>query len=102
MPGCFKNGGSGYIPGWVGSDPERFPRAITEDGLAVPCLSTFSENNWEADKKAFVRMMQRIKEIDQEENTVLFVQVENEMGLFFERDYSKNAESLFQSQVPKE
>lgn len=39
--GSFKNGGSGYIPGWVGRDYKRFPRAITRDGLSVPCLSVF-------------------------------------------------------------
>ncbi len=98
--GSFKNGGSGYIPGWVGSDYKRFPRALTRDGLSVPCLSVFYENNWEADKKAYVAMMKHLKEIDSKENTVLFVQVENEMGLFFERDYSEKAETLFHSEVP--
>lgn len=99
--GSFKNGGSGYIPGWVGADYERFPRAYTRDGLSVPCLSVFYENNWEADKNAYVAMMKHLKEIDSEENTVLFIQVENEMGLFFEKDYSDKAEGLFRSEVPK-
>jgi len=100
--GSFKNGGSGYIPGWVGRDPKRFPRAVSEDGLEVPCLSTFYENNWVADKKAFVAMMRHLKEIDEQRNTVLFVQVENEMGLFFERDYSDKARALFNADVPRE
>ncbi|HYQ56200.1 MAG TPA: DUF5597 domain-containing protein [Draconibacterium sp.] len=100
--GSFKNGGSGYIPGWVGEDYERFPRAVTRDGLSVPCLSVFYENNWVADKKAYVAMMEHIKEVDSEENTVLFMQIENEMGLFFERDYSEKAEGLFRSEVPKD
>ena len=99
--GSFKNGGSGYIPGWVGSDYKRFPRAVTRDGLSVPCLSVFYENNWEADKKAYVAMMNHIKEVDSEENTALFVQVQNEMGLFFERDYCEKAEGFFRSEVPK-
>jgi len=99
--GSFKNGGSGYIPGWVGADYKRFPRAETKDGLSVPCLSVFYEQNWEADKKAYVAMMKHLKDIDSEENTVLFVQVENEMGLFFERDFSTVAEGLFRSEVPK-
>lgn len=100
--GSFKNGGSGYIPGWVGADYKRFPRAVTRDGLSVPCLSVFYENNWVADKKAYVAMMKHLKEIDSKENTVLFIQVENEMGLFFERDYCSKAESLFRSEVPAE
>jgi len=100
--GSFKNGGSGYIPGWVGANYKRFPRAVTADGLSVPSLSVFYENNWEADKKAYVAMMEHIKEVDSEENTVLFMQIENEMGLFFERDYSGKAGKLFRSQVPEE
>lgn len=99
--GSFKNGGSGYIPGWVGRDYKRFPRAVTRDGLSVPCLSVFYENNWAADKDAYVAMMKHLKEIDGVENTVLFIQVENEMGLFFERDYSNKTENLFHSEVPK-
>ncbi len=100
--GSFKNGGSGYIPGWVGQDYKRFPRAITRDGLSVPCLSVFYETNRDADKKAYAAMMRHLKDIDGKENTVLFIQVENEMGLFFERDYSTKAEQLFRSEVPKE
>lgn len=99
--GSFKNGGSGYIPGWVGADYQRFPRAVTRDGLSVPCLSVFYENNWKADAKAYAEMMKHIKEVDAEENTVLFMQIENEMGLFFERDYSQKAEGLFKGQVPE-
>lgn len=100
--GSFKNGGSGYIPGWVGADYKRFPRAVTHDGLSVPCLSVFHKNNWEADKNAYVAMMEHLKETDSKENTVLFMQIENEMGLFFERDYSAKAEDLFRSEVPSE
>lgn len=100
--GSFKNGGSGYIPGWVGRDYNRFPRAVTRDGLSVPCLSVLYENNWEADKKAYKAMLSHLKEIDSKENTVLFIQVENEMGLFFERDYSEKGDKLFHSEVPEE
>lgn len=100
--GSFKNGGSGYIPSWVGRDYNRFPRAVTRDGLSVPCLSVLYENNWEADKKAYKAMLSHLKEIDSKENTVLFIQVENEMGLFFERDYSEKGDKLFHSEVPEE
>jgi beta-galactosidase GanA len=100
--GSFKNGGSGYIPGWVGANYKRFPRAVTADGLSVPSLSVFYDNNWEADKKAYVAMMEHIREVDSEDNTVLFIQIENEMGLFFDRDYSGKAEKLLRSQVPEE
>jgi hypothetical protein len=100
--GSFKNGGSGYIPGWIGRDYKRFPRAVTREGLSVPCLSVFHETNWNADKNAYVAMMKHLKEIDSKENTVLFIQVQNEMGLFFERDYSEKADKLFHTEVPKE
>jgi hypothetical protein len=99
--GSFKNGGSGYIPGWVGRDYKRFPRAVTREGLSVPCLSVFYESNREAEKIAYAAMMKHLKEIDKDDNTVLFIQVENEMGLFFERDYSAKAENLFHSEVPR-
>lgn len=47
--------------------------------------------------------MKKLKDIDAESQTVLMVQVENEIGfLKSDRDYSKEAEKQFRSNIPEE
>jgi beta-galactosidase GanA len=99
--GSWKNSMSCYVPGWVKTDPQRFPRALNKNGQAVEILSPFCTNNLEADKKAFTRLMQHLKKIDSKENTVIMVQVENEIGMLPDaRDYSAEANKQYKQQVP--
>ncbi|KAJ4305062.1 hypothetical protein N0V90_000592 [Kalmusia sp. IMI 367209] len=105
--GSFKNGRSTYTPAWVKTNPGRFPRAELRKagGVIQPAdsLSLFSEENIEADRKAFTKLLAHIKEIDEGQNTVLMVQVENEPGLLFDsRDGSSLANTIFSQDVPSE
>ena len=56
----------------------------------------------EADAKAFAEVMKYLKKADPQ-HTVLMVQVENEPGAWGSvRDYSADAQKLFEGEVPKE
>ncbi|KAJ5825799.1 hypothetical protein N7474_002937 [Penicillium riverlandense] len=64
-------------------------------------LSIFHEESAAADAQAFQRLMQHLKEVDQEHSTVIMVQVENEVGLLGDsRDRGSAANERFCSPVP--
>lgn len=99
--GSWKNSMSCYAPLWVKRDQERFPRAISSTGQGMEILSSFHPNNWEADAKAFARLMNHIREIDNSDHTVIMIQVENEIGMIPEaRDHSDLANELYKQMVP--
>lgn len=77
-----KNADCTYMPEWVKSNPDRFRLAKDIDGGVVPMMSPHCEATIEADKKAFVELVSFIKEIDEEERTVIALHVENEIGLY--------------------
>src|SRR5574344_1605683 len=96
--GAWKNSMSCYTPLWFKQDTKRFPRAQTENGKPLEIASTFSDNVLQADKKIFCQLMQHIKDIDSKENTVIMVQVENEIGMLESaRDHGPLAEKAFGS-----
>jgi hypothetical protein len=99
--GTWKNGNNHYAPAWVNTDTKRFPRIIRPDGEPIDVLSPLSRNNLEADKAAFVALMHHLKEIDNEQHTVLMIQVENESGnIGSVRDFSPDANREFAAAVP--
>lgn len=99
--GAWKNSMSCYTPEWFKRDTNRFPRARTSDGKPVEEASSVSKNVLEADKRAFCKIMQHLRDHDKEQ-TVIMVQVENEMGMIeVPRDYSVDATQLYQSAVPE-
>jgi beta-galactosidase GanA len=99
--GTWKNGNMHYVPDWVKTDTKRFPRVIRADGEPIDVLSASSHSNLEADKKAFVALMQHLKSFDATEHTVLMVQVENESGIIGSpRDFSAESNKEFAGQVP--
>jgi beta-galactosidase GanA len=101
--GSWKNGYSMYVPGWVKNNQEKFPRAKGKDGQSFQMLSAFGENSMKADADAFRALMKHIREIDAEYQTVITVQIENEMGLFTtDRDYCDQANKAFNAPVPGE
>ena len=101
--GSWKNSMSCYAPLWVKEDWERFPRSQSEEGVPQEILTPFSRANLEADKKAFTELMEFIREKDQEQHTVIMVQVENEIGMLPDaRDYHPQANEAFNQQVPDE
>jgi hypothetical protein len=98
----WKNGLSNFVPTWVKADQERFPRAQIQNGKTVEILSTLSENNWQADARAFAALMRHVREVDKNHRVIL-VQVENEVGVLGDsRDRSPLANAAFAKPVPKE
>lgn len=101
--GSWKNGKSTYVPEWVKTDTERFPLAVNKSGKPINTLSTLSRNAVEADAKAFSELMKYIKKVDGKEQTVLMMQVQNEIGILGSvRDFSDEANKAFNGQVPDE
>ncbi len=101
--GSWKNSMSSYVPEWVKTDQKRFPRSIGRDGLGMEILSPFSEENVKADAVAFEALMRHIREVDSAQNTVIMVQVENEIGMIPDsRDRSQTANKSYVGQVPAE
>lgn len=101
--GTWKNGMMKYVPGWVKDDPGRFRRMVRHDGSRIANLSPCCQENLDADKKAFCELMKFLCREDENEHTVLAVQVENECGTigYCCRDYSAAANEHFQSNVPE-
>ena len=101
--GAWKNSMSCYAPSWVKQDYKRFPRARTQAGKPLEIVSAFSSNLLEADRKAFGQWMKHLKETDQDQGTVIMVQVENEIGMLEDaRDYSNEANRAFRQDVPQQ
>lgn len=101
--GAWKNSMSCYAPEWFKRDMKRFPRAHTSEGKPVEEASSLSRNVLEADKRAFCRIMEHLRDHDAQEQTVIMVQVENEMGMIeVPRDYSDDATRMYRSAVPQQ
>lgn len=99
--GAWKNSMSTYPPAWVKRDQQRFPRAATADGNGVEILSAHAPATLEADKRAFAAMLAHLKQVDGTQNTVLMIQVENEMGMLpVARDHGKLANADYAGPVP--
>ena len=98
----WKNGSSHYMPEWMKLESKKYPNIIGKSGQPVDSPSPHTQAAMEADAKAFAEVMRYLKKADQQ-HTVLMVQVENEPGAWGSvRDYSANAQKLFEGAVPKE
>jgi beta-galactosidase GanA len=94
--GSWKNSMSCYVPAWIKANHKRFPRARLRNGQAMEILSPFYDENLKADIKAFTALMRYLRKKDGKKQTVIFVQVENEIGMLeAPRDYSENANNAF-------
>ena len=99
--GSWKNSMSCYAPLWFKQDYKKYPRAYTKAGKPLEIASSFSENVLKADNRAFSQLMQHIASVDKETGTVIMIQIENEIGMLENaRDYSKEANALFNADVP--
>jgi beta-galactosidase GanA len=116
----WKNASSVYIPSWVKENYEKYPRARDEDGKSLEILSTFGNASCEADAKAFAALMRHIREVDAGQQTVVMMQVENEVGVLdylgkepwgkeisenpgnARRDFCDRANAAYNAPVPKE
>jgi len=100
--GSWKNGFSSYVPFWVKGDPKRFARADLADGKPLEILSTLSLENRAADSRAFVALIHHLRGQDSQQQTVLMVQVQNEVGYLGPgRDRSSEANRVFGAAVPE-
>ena len=98
--GLWKNGQSQYIPAWMKRDPAYFYLRDIKGDLRE-CVSPFCSEAVELDKKAFVHLMEHLKETD-EQHTVIMIQVENETGSWGSvRDCSEAAEEAWKMPVPE-
>lgn len=110
--GAWKNGQCTYAPAWVKTNLSRFRRAEVRkgarkvwldmfNGLEYSTLSCFCQETRAADARAFAALMAHLRETDQEEQTVVYVQVENEAGILgAAREHSDEADKLFAGAVP--
>lgn len=100
--GAWKNSMSSYVPAWVKRDQKRFPRVTRPDGRGVEILTPFAGDNLDADAKAFAALMAHLKQMDGTQNTVIMVQVENEIGMLpFARDHGPLADAAYAEPVPE-
>ncbi|MBQ9614702.1 MAG: DUF5597 domain-containing protein [Lachnospiraceae bacterium] len=111
--GAWKNAQCYYAPEWVKTDLKRFRRAEVKKGKnyvinekfgsIYTTMSYLCEETKTADARAFRTLMAHIRSIDEEENTVIAVQVENETGLMgAAREHSDEADALFYGPVPQD
>jgi hypothetical protein len=100
--GSWKNAFSEYAPAWVKADTKRFPRQMSADGQPTEILSPLSAETERCDARAFAALMRHLKQSDAEQQTVLMIQVENEIGFLGRggRDRSTEANRMFEGPVP--
>ncbi len=100
--GSWKNSMSCYVPSWIKKDYKAYPRAYDQNGVPQEILTPFSNNNLQADINAFRALMKHVREKDEKDQTVIMVQVENEIGMLpSARDYHPEATKAFNQEVPK-
>ncbi len=98
--GTWKNTGYSYTPDWVKLDSKRFPRMKTKEGKDHDVLSPHGGQTLAADRKAFVKLMEYLRDHDAQ-NSVIMVQVENETGSYrVPRDYGPEGDRLFAHSIP--
>lgn len=116
--GSWKNAECMYTPEWVKTDLVRFKRGQIIKGqnkagrqisVNIPykfpytTMSYLCKETMIADGKAFEKFMEFLKMADENENTVIAVQVENESGLLgAAREQSDQADDLFFGNVPQD
>lgn len=100
--GAWKNSMSCYAPLWFKENYKKYPRAYTKAGKPLEIASSFSENVFQADCRAFTQWMNHLASVDQDQGTVIMVQIENEIGMLEDaRDYSREAHAAFHAAVPE-
>lgn len=99
--------GEMYAPLWVIDDPVRFPRAVDAVGnVHQDAASYASPAIVKVESAAFAATLRHIRTIDSTTNTIIGIQVENEVSVFggknrnnpvYWRDYSQASEVLYRS-----
>lgn len=101
--GLWKNAESMYVPGWMKRNSEKYFRVRTVSGESLNTISPFCTEAIEKDAAAFANVMEHIRGLDEEDSTVIAVQVENEVGLLGTAyDVCDAAVEAFEKKVPEE
>lgn len=101
--GLWKNGLSTYIPQWMKLDRDTYPFCRQENQKPLYTISPLCQKAIEKDAKAIQQVMSFIKKYDAIEQTVIMLQIENEVGLLeSDRDYSSAANLLFHQDIPED
>jgi beta-galactosidase GanA len=101
--GAWKNSMSTYAPAWVKRDSVRYPRVKITNGSSVEILSALSKNTLDADARAYAELMAHLAQVDARDNTVLMIQVENEIGMLpIAREHGTVADKAWAAAVPPE
>ena len=101
--GAWKNSMSCYAPLWFKENDKKYPRAHTGSGKPLEIASAFSDEVLQADQRAFTQWLKHIAAADKDEGTVIMIQIENEIGMLEDaRDYSREANKIFNAPVPAE
>lgn len=99
--GLWKNSESMYVPAWMKKDTKTYYHVEKANGETINIISPLCKAAVEKDKLAFAAIMRHIKEVDEQENTVIVFQMENEIGVLgTERDYSSKAQETFEKEIP--
>ena len=99
--GTSKNGHPNYVPEYVKTDPVTYRLAQARNGSHIASLSPHCAATLARDQHAFCKLMGFLAEYDRQTQTVVMVQVENEMGLAnTDRDYSPEAQAQYEAGVP--
>lgn len=99
--GLWKNSESMYVPGWMKKDTSKYFRAEKFTGEKINTISPFCNAAIEKDSLALSKIVSKIKEIDENHNTVIMIQAENEIGLLgTDRDYCPEAETKYNENIP--
>ena len=101
--GLWKNSESMYVPAWMKQDTQTYYRARKANGEPINTISPLCQAAVDKDAAAFAKIMAHIRKMDEEESTVIVMQVENEIGLLGTGcDYSEAAKKAFAEDIPEE
>lgn len=101
--GLWKNSESMYVPAWMKKDSKTYWLARKAGGETINTISPLCQAAVNKDRDAFCALLSHLKSIDREQNTVITIQVENEIGVMgTERDYSEEAQKAFKTDIPEE
>lgn len=99
--GLWKNAESMYVPSWMKQDTKTYFRAEKVNGEKLNTISPLCRAAIDRDANAFRHVMAHIKAVDENESTVIMMQVENEVGLLGTAcDYCPAARAAFESEIP--
>lgn len=99
--GSWKNGEMHYTPEWLKRDPKTYQRVTGPRGESMEIISPLCEACRKADAAAFAAVMGHLRSTDENQRTVIMMQVENETGLLgTDRDYAPEATRQFEGSVP--